>query len=108
VGRPDFFAKKRDVTREAFVTGVARDEPHISEGENMGITAETKPENLEARVAKLEAGKKDWWDKFQIVGTLLIPASITIAGYLYSQAMSKAGMDSAQRAADQQNATARS
>ena len=70
----------------------------------MDATAETKPESLEARVSKLEAGKKDRWDKFQILATLLIPASITLVGYLYSQASSKAETDSARRVGEQQTA----
>jgi hypothetical protein len=73
----------------------------------MGITPESGLDKIEARLSKLEHGKKDRWDKFQIVATLLIPASITWVGYYYSESMKRAEIESSQRIAEQQNETTR-
>jgi len=48
---------------------------------------------------------RDFWDKFQIVASLLIPASITVAGYLYSEAAKQAEITSGERIAAQQQIT---
>lgn len=56
---------------------------------------------LEQRLAKLEAGGKDRWDKFQILASLLIPAAVAFAGYYFSNALA-----GAQRDAEEQRARA--
>lgn len=48
------------------------------------------------------ANKKDFWDKFEIVGTLLIPISIAIVGGYYSNAQKKIEIREEERSAFQQ------
>jgi hypothetical protein len=57
------------------------------------------------RIDELKKRPKDFWDIFQIVATLLIPASITLAGYLYSEAQKQAEIRSSERIAAQQRET---
>lgn len=71
----------------------------------MDANPESKIDKIEGRLSKLEEGKKDKWDKFQIVAAVLIPASITWVGYYYSESMKRAEIESSQRLADQQNET---
>jgi hypothetical protein len=61
---------------------------------------------LEAAVAKLKDKKKDSWDKFQILASLLIPASIALVGYLVANATKEAEVESASRIAVVQTASA--
>ncbi len=42
-------------------------------------------DHLEKRIEQIQPKKKGFWDFFQIIGTLLIPASITFVGYIYSE-----------------------
>jgi hypothetical protein len=73
----------------------------------MEVIPEARLSKIEGRLSKLEEGKKDRWDKFQIIATLLIPASITWVGYYYSEAMKKAEIESSQHIAEQQDETAK-
>jgi hypothetical protein len=58
---------------------------------------------LEVRLALLESQKgKDKWDIFNIVASLLIPASIAFAGYYFSNALKQAEIDSNRALADRQ------
>jgi len=59
----------------------------------MTKATEERPEDLEK--SKKDKDGKDLWDKLQIIGTLLIPASIGVAGLLYSNAMQRAQIESA-------------
>src|SRR5262245_13150573 len=61
-----------------------------------------KLQGIEKRLAKLEERGKDHWDKFQIVASLLIPAAVAVAGYYFSEALSKAQTASARLMADAQ------
>ncbi len=49
---------------------------------------------LELKVSLLEERKKDKWDIFNIVASLLIPASIAFAGYYFSTAIKEAEIQS--------------
>lgn len=42
---------------------------------------------LEESFKKIDAKKKDFWDKFKIIGTLLIPISIAVVGGYYSNSL---------------------
>jgi hypothetical protein len=42
-------------------------------------------DQLEERVEQIRPKKRSFWDIFQIIGTLLIPASITVVGYIYTE-----------------------
>jgi hypothetical protein len=59
----------------------------------------------EKRIDELKKKPKDFWDIFQIVATLLIPASITLAGYWYSEAQKQAEILSSENIAAQQRDT---
>jgi hypothetical protein len=69
----------------------------------------TEPEDrlnvLEARLEKLEGSRKDGWDKFQIVATLLIPAAVAFAGYYFSQALADAQAQSTRALTESQTAS---
>jgi len=65
-------------------------------------SADARFEAPENKSAKSERGPRDFWDKFSIVASLLIPASITVAGYLYSEASKQAEIQSTERIAAQQ------
>jgi len=74
-------------------------------GKAIDATPELRLSNIEDRLSKLEGSKKrDGWDKFQVLATLLIPAAITIVGYLYSESMKQAEIRSNSIIADQQKA----
>jgi hypothetical protein len=63
---------------------------------------------LEERVKALEERpSKDRWDKFQLLASLLIPASITLCGYFFSRALGEAQIQSAEQLATRQEAIAR-
>jgi hypothetical protein len=55
----------------------------------------------EKRIDELKKKPKGFWDIFQIVATLLIPASITLAGYWYSDAQKQAEIRSSENIAAQ-------
>jgi len=55
----------------------------------------------EKRIDELKKKPKEFWDIFQIVATLLIPASITLAGYWYSDAQKQAEIRSSENIAAQ-------
>jgi hypothetical protein len=60
---------------------------------------------LEVRLALLESEKdkgKDKWDIFNIIASLLIPASIAFSGYYFSNAMKQAEIDSSEALAARQ------
>jgi hypothetical protein len=83
-------------------------EPSVSSVPSAGSDAlEEKIQRLDKRIASLEKKGKDGWDKFQIVAALLIPASIALAGYYYSNSIKEAEIESGQRVAEQQLATSR-
>jgi hypothetical protein len=69
------------------------------------LTVDERLELAEKRLEELQRKRRDSWDKFQIVASLLIPASITLAGYLYSEAAKQAEITSGERIAAQQQAT---
>jgi hypothetical protein len=54
---------------------------------------EQRINNLEAAVKKLESKPKDAWDKFQILAAVLIPASISLAGYFFAKATKDAELN---------------
>jgi hypothetical protein len=65
--------------------------------------------DTEARIATLEKdyerlkGKpKDWWDKAQIIGAMLIPLSIGLAGFWYNQASQRMALENTRRVETQQ------
>jgi hypothetical protein len=66
---------------------------------------EDKWRTFEERLAKLEQGTKDRWDKFQIIAALLIPAAVAFAGYYFSNALARAQTDSAKALAAAQLAS---
>ena len=68
----------------------------------------SKIDKLEGVVKQLERGKKDRWDKFQIFASLLIPASIALAGYFVSASLKMAEIKSAKLIADGNLMSARS
>ncbi len=57
---------------------------------------------LEIKVSLLEERKKDKWDIFNIVASLLIPASIAFAGYYFSTAIKEAEIRSSEELASRQ------
>lgn len=44
-------------------------------------TLQEQIKSVKGDVEKIKKTPKDWWDKFQIIATLLIPASIGLVGY---------------------------
>ena len=62
---------------------------------------------IETRLSAAESKRKDPWDKFNILGALLIPASITVVGYLYSTAMKDAEIAKGAELAERQEAIAK-
>lgn len=70
----------------------------------MADSLEHRLAEAEKRLQAIESKPRDFWDKFQIVVGLLIPASITLAGYLYSEAAKQAEIQSTERMAAQQQA----
>ena len=57
---------------------------------------------LERKVSLLEKKKKDHWDIFNIIASLLIPASIAFAGYYFSTAIKEAEIRSSEEMASRQ------
>jgi hypothetical protein len=70
------------------------------------MTTEEKLATMQAELDKLKGKSKDAWDIFQIVAGLLIPASITMAGYLYANSMKEAEIQSSDIQAARQAAIA--
>jgi hypothetical protein len=54
---------------------------------------------LERRLAKLEGDRKDGWDKFQILTSMLLPIALALAGYSFSRAIADAQRSSEDRRA---------
>lgn len=67
-------------------------------------TIEDRLELTEKQIEELKRKHRDFWDIFQIFASLLIPASITFAGYLYSDGVKRAEILSSERIAAQQQA----
>src|SRR5690349_10269103 len=51
---------------------------------------------------KIEDKKKDAWDKWQVIGTLLVPVALALAGYFFSKALDDQQMASSKLLNDQQ------
>ena len=58
--------------------------------------------DLEKKISLLQEKKKDKWDIFNIIASLLIPASIAFAGYFFSSAMKEAEIRSSEELASRQ------
>lgn len=69
------------------------------------VTIEDRLGLAEKLIKELKHKRRDSWDIFQIFASLLIPASITFAGYLYSEGAKQAEIMSSERIAAQQQAT---
>lgn len=63
---------------------------------------EKKLEAIEKELSKLKTKKKDAWDIFNIIASLLIPASIAFSGYFFSVAMKEAEIRSSEELATRQ------
>jgi len=71
----------------------------------MSPTIEERLASVETGLARSERKPKDFWDKFQIVATLLIPAEIAFVGYIYTKTEKQWEIESAEHIAAQQQAT---
>ena len=71
------------------------------------MNVEEKINDLEKEIKALKNKGKDTWDIFQIIASLLIPASITFVGYYYSQSMKQAEIVSSENLANRQEAIAK-
>lgn len=58
-------------------------------------------EELDERLKKLESKKKDWWDKLQTIGALLVPVAVGAVGYWASAAISESQLSTARLTADE-------
>ena len=67
-------------------------------------TIESRINQIEEQIARPRRGP---WEIFQLLAPLLIPASITYCGYLYTQSQSKAQIEISKDQADRQEAIAR-
>ena len=56
---------------------------------NKNLDVNQVNKRLDKLEKELDAKKKDFWDVFDILGSLFIPASITFFGYYYSNAVKK-------------------
>lgn len=65
-------------------------------------------EAIEKHLAKLENKPKDWLDKLNSLASILVPASIALAGHLIGQAISNAQIASAEKQATQNYLVAQS
>src|SRR5262245_18289745 len=63
-------------------------------------------EVIEQRLEGRQSKMKDAWDKFNIVASLLIPATIALSGYFFSRAVTNAQLASAEKLAIQNQANA--
>lgn len=72
----------------------------------MGKTLEERLSDLEKQMSSSNKNSKDPWDIFQIVASLLIPASIAFVGYRYSEASKQSEIASNQSIAAQQQSMA--
>lgn len=59
------------------------------------MDVEKKISELEEEIGKLKSREKDTWDRFQIVGSILIPFAIAFVGWQYSVSMKDAEIQSA-------------
>lgn len=63
-------------------------------------------EDLHAEIKRLEQKsedkKKDAWDKWQVIGTVLVPVALALAGYFFSKALNEQQTKSNQLLSDQQ------
>ena len=59
------------------------------------MDVEKKISELEKEIDNLKPKKKDIWDRFQIVGSILIPFAIAFVGWQYSISMKEAEIQSA-------------
>src|ERR1051326_3862128 len=57
---------------------------------------------LETQIKELKAKKKDVWDIFQIIAGFLIPISIALVGYYYSNQMKAAEIETSKSQANNQ------
>ncbi|MDH3648269.1 MAG: hypothetical protein OEQ53_01215 [Saprospiraceae bacterium] len=55
-----------------------------------------KLDSIEVRIKNIEKKKIGFWDMFQSLATILIPAAIALAGYLISNGIKKAEVDVAE------------
>ncbi len=67
-------------------------------------TIEERLALAEQRLESVSRKRRDFWDMFEIFAKLLIPASITLAGYLFSEAAKQAEITSSEHIAAQQQA----
>ena len=58
-------------------------------------------------IEELKANKKDFWDVFDILASLLIPASITFFGFYYSNALKKTEIEREEKRATSEQEIAR-
>jgi hypothetical protein len=58
-------------------------------------TIEEEVRELKAKVAGLQRPSKDLLDYLQVIGTLLVPAAVAIAGYLFTREMKQAEIQAA-------------
>jgi hypothetical protein len=65
-------------------------------------TIEQELAELKAQVAKLERPAKDWWDRLQVFGTLLVPLAIALGANHFSAQMKQAEIESAAATAEAQ------
>ena len=77
----------------------------MSKNMEKGLSA--RVEELEIEITKLQNRPKDGWDVFQIIASLLIPASIAAVGFMVSESLKKAEIESAERRAKAQQEVAR-
>jgi hypothetical protein len=67
-------------------------------------TIEERLAVAEKRLEEVSQKRRDAWDILEMLAKLLIPASITFAGYLYSEGAKQAEIDSTEHIAAQQQA----
>lgn len=72
-------------------------------------SAETPNElsTIEKRLSALESKKKDFWDIFSIIVSLLTPIAIALAGYFFSDAVTRTQIASSEKLGEQNIAIAR-
>jgi hypothetical protein len=70
----------------------------------MPDSVEVRLAAVEKKIDELKKRPKDPWDIFQIVATLLIPASITFVGYYYTENQKRAEIQNSANIAAQQSA----
>jgi len=92
--------KPSDTPKDTLTSRLEDIEKRI-EGLEKSIASLTKPiASLTKRIESLEKKPKDFWDRFQIIAAILIPASIAIVGYVVSDALKEAEIVSAEKIAE--------